>query len=199
MHKDRVRWNAKFEDQRELGEPSSWIVDMHAMAPGPRALDLAAGRGRNSVFLAGQGFEVLALDVADRAVRALKNHSIPGIFPVQADTDRLCLHPDSFDLIVCCNFLDRRLFPTITESLKMGGILLYETAMESDLAKSGQPMNRDYLLRANELLHVFWGLRIVAYQEAVIAEGPSVDPRVVARLAAQKGWTGDRCLIHCKA
>jgi hypothetical protein len=81
----------------------------------------------------------------------------------------------------------------------MGGILLYETAMESDQTKTGQPMNRDYLLRANELLHVFWGLRIVAYQEAAVEEDLSTGPRVVARLAAQKGWTGDRCLIHCKA
>jgi SAM-dependent methyltransferase len=130
-------------------------------------------------------------------VQSLKAHNLPGLVPVQADLDTYPLRGESFDLIVCCFFLDRRLFPYIKESLKPGGILLYESAMESDQPSINQPGNRDYLFRTNELLHSFLGLRIISYQEVVFrdAKGDGQN-RVVARLAAQKGWTGDAPLVR---
>jgi len=197
MKQDRIRWNRKFDSKQEMGETSQWVQDMYRMAPGPIVLDLAAGQGRNAAFLARQGYEVLALDLSDRAVQSLKAHNLPGLVPVQADLDTYPLRGESFDLIVCCFFLDRRLFPYIKESLKPGGILLYESAMESDQPSINQPGNRDYLFRTNELLHSFLGLRIISYQEVVFrdAKGDGQN-RVVARLAAQKGWTGDAPLVR---
>jgi SAM-dependent methyltransferase len=197
MKEDRIRWNRKFDSKQEMGETSLWVQDMYRMAPGPIVLDLAAGQGRNAAFLARQGYEVLALDLSDRAVQSLKAHNLPGLVPVQADLDTYPLRGESFDLIVCCFFLDRRLFPYIKESLKPGGILLYESAMESDQPSINQPGNRDYLFRTNELLHSFLGLRIISYQEVVFrdAKGDGQN-RVVARLAAQKGWTGDAPLVR---
>ncbi|MFP4035706.1 MAG: class I SAM-dependent methyltransferase [Desulfovermiculus sp.] len=197
MKQDRERWNAKFDDQRDMGEASQWVQNMHKMAPGPTVLDLAAGQGRNAAFLARQGYKVLALDLSDRAVHRLKAHNIPGLVPVQADLDTFPLREGSFDLIVCCFFLDRRLFPFIKEGLKPGGILLYESAMESDQPSISQPGNRDYLFRTNELLHSFLSLRIISYQEVVFRDGKGDGQnRVVARLAAQKGWTGDAPLVR---
>jgi SAM-dependent methyltransferase len=197
MKQDRIRWNRKFDSKQEMGETSQWVQDMYTMAPGPVVLDLAAGQGRNGAFLARQGYEVLALDLSDRAIQSLKAHNLPGLVPVQADLDTYPLRGESFDLIVCCFFLDRRLFPYIKESLKPGGILLYESAMESDQPSINQPGNRDYLFRTNELLHSFLGLRIISYQEVVFrdAKGDGQN-RVVARLAAQKGWTGDAPLVR---
>ena len=196
MKEDRTRWNAKFMDRDKDGEPSSWVVTMCMAAPGKRALDLAAGMGRNAAFLAGQGFEVLALDLADKAVRSLKAQNMSGLFPVQADLDDYPLRPESFDLIVCCMFLDRKLFPSIVESLRSGGIVLYETAMESDLPGMKQISNRNYLLRTNELLHMFFRLRILSYQEVAVPDDKEGGKKVIARLAAQKGWTGDVPLEH---
>ena len=45
-----------------------------SVAPG-RALDIAAGRGRNSLFLAELGFEVDAVDVSDVAVETVARHA----------------------------------------------------------------------------------------------------------------------------
>lgn len=197
MKQDRLRWNAKFDTQREIGDPSPWVAKMYKMSPGSRALDLAAGLGRNAVFLARQGLEVLALDLADKAMDSLKAHKLSNIFPVQADLDTFPLRQTSFDLIVCCHFLDRRLFPYIKECLRPGGIVLYESAMESDQPAVNQPGNRDYLFRTNELLHSFLSMRIISYEERVFAEAEECgQKKVVARIAAQKGWTGDAPLVR---
>jgi SAM-dependent methyltransferase len=192
MHADRVRWNQKFEAGKEFGPPSPLVRDYYRLAPGGRALDLAAGTGRNADFLAERGFRVFAVDIADRAVSRLRKSAGPNLIPVQADFDTFPLRAETFDLIVNCRFLDRKLFPYLRESLTPGGVLLFETARESDLPGVSQPRNRDHLLRANELLHAFLSLRIVYYEEAVIQDYLFPEKTVcLAMLAAQREGGGD--------
>ncbi len=197
MKQDRDRWNKKFKQGQDLGHPSTLVSDFYQMALGNKALDLAAGTGHNAIFLARLGFWVVAVDLSDEAIRRLKDLKHPYISPVQADLDTFPLRAEFFDLVICCNFLDRRLFPYLQESLKPEGLLIYESAKETDLDLIDQPRNRDYLLRTNELLHSFLGMRILYYQE-IIAEG-KCDPgkkRVLARLVAQKAWIGDKVLAN---
>ena len=195
MKQDRNRWNEKFQADKGMGEPSSLVTRFCRMAPGNLALDLAAGAGRNALFLAQQGFRVVAVDLADEAINRLRGLGNPNIFPVQADLDTFSIREGRFDLVVCCNFLDRRLFPCLREGLKPAGILLYESFKQTDLDSVDQPRNPDYLLRTNELLHVFLSMRIVSYEEALLEGGDFPgSKKVVARLAAQKGWVGDRVL-----
>ena len=67
---DRAHWN-----QRYAGKDFIWTVDANRrlvaevanLSPG-RALDLAAGEGRNAVWLAEQGWTVCAVDFADLAI-----------------------------------------------------------------------------------------------------------------------------------
>jgi tellurite methyltransferase len=63
-------------------------------------------------------------------------------------------------------FLNCRLFPYIQEGLKPGGVLIFQTLLESNSIKSTPEHCRDYLLRANELLHGFLAMRIIYYREA---------------------------------
>jgi SAM-dependent methyltransferase len=192
MHDDRIRWNRKFEEGKEFGPPSPLVQDYHRLAPGGRALDLAAGTGRNAVFLAQRGFRVFAVDISDRAVRELRRSANAGVIPVQADFDTFPLRAATFDLIVNCRFLDRRLFPFLREGLAPGGVLLFETARESDLPGVSQPSHRDYLLRTNELLHAFLAMRIVYYEETVIRDYLPPEKTVcLAMLAAQREDGGD--------
>ena len=196
MHQDRIRWNAKYEDGKGMGLPSALVQNYHRLAPGPIVLDVAAGTGRNALFLAEQGYQVMALDVADVAVHRLRDLGHSRIAPVQADLDIYPLRESCFDLIVCSYFLDRTRFPSVYESLRPGGILLYETAKDSDVPSLNQPGNRDYLLRTNELLHSFLRMRIVYYEEAVFVDpGDPEKRRCQVSLAAQKGWTGDQALL----
>ncbi len=192
MEQDRIRWNRKYQDDKGMGEVSPLVAGYAALAPGKLALDVAAGTGRNALFLARQGFRVVAVDVADEAMRRLIRLEHSNIFPVQADLDTFPFRAERFDLIVCCLFLDRRLLPDLRESLSPGGVLLYESAMLTDLDMVDQPRNPDYLLRTNELLHVFLSMRIVRYEETLVRG--SGGRKVLARLAAQNGRVGDRAL-----
>ena len=71
MEADKIKWNRRFGSEDSfLGErPSPFLLQeikrIKRLAPGKRALDIACGEGRNSIFLARQGFLVTALDISD--------------------------------------------------------------------------------------------------------------------------------------
>lgn len=187
MHTDRSRWNQKYAQGAEAGlGPSSLLQEHCHLAPGSRALDLAAGLGRNSEFLAGQGFQVLALDISDTAVKRLKEVGTPGIQPVQLDLDAFRPLEKSLDLIVNSKFLDRRLSPYLQEALVPGGVLIFESSLESLEPEVEQPSNRDFLLRPQELLHLFLDLHIIFYQEAVLTDEQTSRKTSLARLVGLK-------------
>lgn len=189
MKEDRIRWNRKFDSDKAMPAPSSLVRSFYEMAPGNLVLDLAAGTGRNAIFLARQGLRVIAVDLADQALHRLQALDHPNIVPVQADLDTFPLRPTRFDLILCCHFLDRRLFPFLAESLKPRGVLLFESAIESDQPGFSQPRNRNYLLRTNELLHAFLRLRILLYEEILVRDTQAPkQKKLLARMAAVRDW-----------
>jgi SAM-dependent methyltransferase len=68
MHQDR--WNDRYRARERLWPeaPSPALVELAADLPPGRALDLAAGEGRNAFHLARQGWEVHATDFSEVAV-----------------------------------------------------------------------------------------------------------------------------------
>jgi tellurite methyltransferase len=162
----RFKWNQKYQNKSFSSEPAT-IVKQYATVPAgsPKALDIAAGNGRNALFLAKQGFVVDAVDIADSGLAQFAGKH-PGIHPICADLDNFDIRPRRYDLIVNIKYLNRRLFPYIREGLVPGGILIFETFLDSPDPAKNQCGCRDYLLRENELLHAFLSLKIVCYKEA---------------------------------
>ena len=58
----------------------------------------------------------------------------------------------------------------ILEGLAPGGILIFETFLDSPNPAKDQPSCRDYLLREKELVRAFASLKIVLYKEAKEAD-----------------------------
>ena len=165
MRQDRLKWNKKFQTGNYPSAPAAIVKHYFKLAAGKRALDIAAGNGRNAIFLAEQGFVVDAVDISDTGLAQFAGKH-PAIHPVCADLDVFDIPAERYDLIINIKYLNRRLFPYIREGLVPGGVLIFETLLDSpDLAKN-KPCCRDYLLRENELLHAFLSLKIVLYQEA---------------------------------
>ncbi len=157
------------------GRPSSFLRrHIHLLPPG-RALDLAAGEGRNAVFLAEHGFEVEAIDISNAALRkarALARSRGVRIEAILADLDSYPIEQGRYDLIADFYFLDRLLIPKMKKGLKKGGKVIFETYLTANksLGFLG-PENPAYLLKTNELLRLFRGWRILLYREGIFKEG----------------------------
>ncbi|MEJ2221960.1 MAG: methyltransferase domain-containing protein [Desulfobacterales bacterium] len=165
MRQDRQKWNQKYLSHPYSYEPSGIVKKYAKLASGKKALDIAAGNGRNAIFLARQGFVVDAVDIADAGLAKFAGKH-PGVHPICADLDDFDIPANRYDLIVNIKYLNRRLFPYIREGLTKDGVLIFETFLASPDPANEQPISRDYLLQENELLHAFASLKIVLYQEA---------------------------------
>jgi hypothetical protein len=68
-------------------------------------------------------------------------------------------------------YLERKLFPTLLKALKPGGLLIYKTYTVDQLRFPGGPRHPLHLLKHNELLRAFRGLRVLHYREMVKDKG----------------------------
>ena len=164
MKHDRLKWNAKYLKESFPTEPADIVKEYYHRAPKGRALDIGAGNGRNAVFLAKQGIDVIAVDVSDVAMTGLSG-THPRLHPLCQDLDNFDIPKEYFSLIINISFLNRRLFPYIYEGLIPGGLLIFETFIKTPEKEGSQPSCQDHLLLENELLHGFLSLKIIFYQE----------------------------------
>ena len=65
MLQDRLKWNEKYRSGEYPDESAAIVTKYATLARGKKALDIAAGNGRNALFLAEQGFSVDAVDISD--------------------------------------------------------------------------------------------------------------------------------------
>ena len=163
MLEDKARWNEKYM-ACPMPEHVSKIVKKYLpYANAGKALDIACGMGRNTHFLAENGFEVDAVDLSDYALSKIR--SLPNINTVEADLDSYRIAENSYDLVVNCNYLDRNHFPRIKAGLKEGGLLIFETFIEAEGEEYHEPSNPDFVLKVNELLDAFGDLQVIYYEE----------------------------------
>lgn len=161
MEADRIKWNSRFAvADLILGrQPSPFLVreidTIKRLLSGRQALDIACGEGRNSVFLASHGFAVTGIDIAETGLAKAAERA------AGAGVTVTLLHEDldsyrfsgSFDLIVNCNFLQRRLIPAAMEVLAPGGIFLFDTLLAPAILPPSSPA--DFYLQPGELRRLF--------------------------------------------
>ncbi|MBI4334276.1 MAG: methyltransferase domain-containing protein [Chloroflexi bacterium] len=164
--------------------PSAFLVRNLRLLPRGKALDIAAGEGRNALYLARKGFQVDAVDISAEKVATLSGKACQLGLPVRgivADLETGCqIPPAAYELIICFNYLQRSLFPRIEAGLKSGGVLLYET-FTIDQTRFGKPRNPDYLLKHGELKAAFGDLQCLRYWEGIVG-----NRKAVARMIARK-------------
>ena len=165
---DKTKWNKKYNENSSLLEKRDHSKLLEKAIKGvnkEKALDLACGSGRNSIYLASLGFNVLALDISDVAIDNLKKRDIQNIQAQVADLDNFSFENSSFNLITMTNFLDRELINRVKNSLKENGVFFIETYME-DKGNEKESSNPNYLLKKDELKSIFKdGFKILDYQE----------------------------------
>lgn len=183
MRRDRIKWNRKYRAKTYPTAPSDIVCRHYRHAATGRALDIAAGNGRNALFLAEKGFRVDAIDISEAGLRIFAG-SRPKIRAVCADLDNFDLAPNRYCIVLNIRYLNRRLFPQISEALLTGGVLIFETYLKRPGHGPQRPFRDEHLLRPNELLRGFLNLDILYYGETTGASGD--EPYPLASLVAVK-------------
>ncbi|HPU50270.1 MAG TPA: class I SAM-dependent methyltransferase [Burkholderiaceae bacterium] len=156
---------------------------MASLGPQARVLDLACGRGRNTVAALARGASVLAVDRDPAALASLP----PGARALCADLEGGAWPPElapagQFDAIVVANYLFRPRLDLLPGCLAPGGLMLYETFAAGN-ARYGRPANPEFLLEPGELFA--WaarhGLTVLAFEHGFVPRGTGA---LVQRLAA---------------
>jgi tellurite methyltransferase len=180
-------------------EPVSIVRELLPLLPRGPALDLACGTGRHTLLLAERGQHVLGLDWSSVALNILEvraraerisvkrvgsfetsgRRASRGIELFQTDLEQVELPEQTFDLVLCFQYLQRSLIPQMTCALRPGGVLLFETYTRAQLEFEGGPRSPDHLLETGELREAFPTLRALFYRELQAGQG-------IASLLAQK-------------
>lgn len=164
--------------------PSGLLIEYLSIIPKGKALDIACGEGRNSIYLARHGFEVEAIDISEAAInRSREAAGDLRINFIAADLEGFKIPADTCDLIINFNYLQRSLVPAIKNGLKRGGYLIFET-YTLEQKELGHPKNPEFLLGTNELLRLFSDLHIIYYREGVVEEAER--KKAVASLVGRK-------------
>lgn len=179
-------WNKRFADQTYLfgTEPNEWLRE-HAgvWSSGQRALCVADGEGRNSVWLARRGLQVDAFDIAEVGVakaRRLAAEQDANVNYQVADCDGFAWPEAAYDGVaaIFVQFADpalrERLFTRIQQCLKPGGTLLLQGYTPKQLEyRTGGPPVLSHLYTAALLREAFAAMDIVELREyeADVAEG----------------------------
>jgi SAM-dependent methyltransferase len=179
---DRERWNRRHAERPRDFAPAKSLAALadrlRPTHPGARALDLACGSGRNALFLAQLGYAVDAWDISDTALatlqteierrRAAGQHCTVNTRQVDLDA-QAARNPDllpasSYDLVLNYLYLERALFRPIARALRPGGLLVFETILDSEPGRAHLP-NPAYRLAPGELRSAFPELDLLEYAE----------------------------------
>ena len=88
--------------------------------------------------------------------------------------------------IVVFFYLHRALFPSLIESLKPNGVLIYETFTIDNYLRHRHPRRWEFCLAHNELLRLTSTLRVLSYDEGKHDGGHEPGPTFTAQLVAQR-------------
>jgi SAM-dependent methyltransferase len=165
-------------------EPNRWLVAQASrIEPGGRVLSLGEGEGRNAVWLASQGFSVVAVDASrvglEKAHRLAAQRGVV-MKTILEDLERYRPSPATFDLVISIFVhlppsIRAAIYEAAASALKPGGLLVLEAFTPRQLTwKTGGPKQADWFYEPATLRADFAGIEWEALDEAEVEldEGP---------------------------
>ena len=179
-------WNARFACEEFLfgEEPNAFLsTQAHWLRPGDSVLCVADGEGRNSVWLAAQGFTVTAFDFAPNAVAKAKrfaercgvtvDHRLGDVYTWPWTAPR-------YDAVVAIfiQFLPpdyrQSVFGGMNSAVERGGLFFLEGYRPEQVDyRTGGPPRREHMYTRDWVEHEFsgWEILVLNGYDAEIREG----------------------------
>ncbi len=183
---ERDFWNERYADDDLVygDEPNDFLRHMAEHLPNSgKALDIGAGEGRNALFLASHGLDVLAVDQSEvglaKADRLAKERGLV-IETKVVDLERFDAEPGSYDVISSIfvhlpNKLRAAVLSNVYDWLAPDGIFIIEQYAPDQIERNtGGPKDPSRLAYLNIIRAELIGLKI-EHQAALIrnvTEGP---------------------------
>lgn len=176
-------WNDRYEktDFAYGTEPNAFLVSQkHRLRPGTQALAVGDGEGRNGVWLAQQGLDVLSVDLSSAGLekaKILADQQSVTLHTQQVDLSSWEWPEDAFDVVVSIYLhfppdLRERMHQAMAKALKPKGLLMLEAFTPDQLAyqekyRSGGPPRLDMLYTSDMLKQDFKDLEVLEMVETV--------------------------------
>lgn len=169
--------------------PNSLLMSaVEGRKPG-RALDIAMGQGRNSVFLALRGWDAGGFDVSPRGLKAARLAAEWAGVRIRAELashERFAMPPEQWDLIAAIYapvpLADAGYAQRLQRSLRKGGILVVESFARPEAAAERTPVD----LEPDPLLEAYRPLRLLRFEDGVAQPDWGPKPVRLIRLVAEK-------------
>lgn len=198
---DKTKWNTRYSEgaYAQRTDPSAIlqeyvpeILASHLTAPGQydqlRALDIACGAGRNTLYLARCGYHVDAVDIAFEGLKRGKttvDDQPLSIRWIEHDLDNgLPNKLTHYDIIVVVRYLDMASVRAAVNLLKVDGYLICEVHLATQESVAG-PSGNNFRAASGQLKDAAHGLEIVSYWEG-ITQDPDGQSVSLARLVAKR-------------
>ena len=170
-----------------LWEPNRFLQSVLPKIKPGTAIDLGCGSGRDAVWMASGGWNVVGIDRLPEALdlgRSLASKYLnpeqgQSITWQQADLTKE-IDLSAADLMTCFYYLNRPLIARIVESLRPGADFLLEAFTAEHQRIYGKPKSDSLVLEPGELAQLINGLEVLFLEEGLHGD------RYTARLWARK-------------
>lgn len=169
-----------------------WLPRLR-LPPGSPCLDLACGAGRNALFLAESGHQVVAIDGSRVAIEQLDAAASRRAVTVRSgvvDLEPGQVPPEwvaegGFGLILLVRYVNESLLKTLPSLLRPGGWLLAEEHLQTDSESVGGPRRAAFRVPRDALARAVAGLNVVSLEQGRVRD-PDGLPMAVARLVSKR-------------
>jgi 2-polyprenyl-3-methyl-5-hydroxy-6-metoxy-1,4-benzoquinol methylase len=180
-------------------------LEMYDIPKEGYALDIGCGQGRNSLYLAQQGFSVTGIDNSAEAIScltAVANKQNLQVTTGLADIEKFVINKNHYQLIVANTLLDHLpveqsdvIAQNIIDGLAPGGFLFVSVFTINDPGYNAQgrtvsetATHVKHYYQSDELLKQFADLTLLSYQEEYWLDEGHGEPHYhgMARMFAQK-------------
>ncbi len=182
----REFWDSRFAEKGFAygTEPNAFLVSQkHLLKPRAKALAVADGEGRNGVWLAQQGLDVLSVDQSAVGLAKTRELAAQRGVPIRTEQTDLTTWKwpeNEFDVVAAIfihfpSAVRAQMHARMVTALKPGGVLILEAFTPKQLEyKTGGPQDLDRLYTADMLRNDFGMGERLLLEEAItgLSEGP---------------------------